>query len=144
MHTARLLTVGGGGQCPWVCVSRGMCVWVCVYRVGVSSCVCVCVCVCVSRGVYTPRPRGIPPDPEAYTPPVNKMTDRQVYKHYLPATSFAGGKDSVFLTNSQVVAEWNYIRFPVMLDEVTWCHWHSLIVKHILGYSSIVIQKNKH
>ena len=73
--------------------------------------VCVCVCVCVSeswgcpggvcdqggvtRGVcdqvmYTPQTQG-------QTPPMNRMTDRQVKKHYLPATSFAGGKDRSFL-----------------------------------------------
>ena len=27
-------------------------------------------------------------------PPVNRMTDRQVYKQYLPTTSFAGGNDT--------------------------------------------------
>ena len=35
-----------------------------------------------------------------YTPlPVNRMTDRQVYKHYLSATSFADGKYFCMLVN---------------------------------------------
>ena len=37
------------------------------------------------RGVWIPACTG------ADTPPVNRMTDRQVCKHYLSATSFADG-----------------------------------------------------
>ena len=83
MHTARSLTAsrnirreacvpGPGRACPrkHACLGRGVCAWgegVCVGGGG----------VCLGRGVYgmhTP-------------PPVNRMTDRQVYKYYLAATS---------------------------------------------------------
>ena len=29
-----------------------------------------------------------------HMPPMNRMTDREVYKHYLPRTSCAGGKNT--------------------------------------------------
>ena len=66
-----------------MCVCLG-----CVCSGGVQGGVCVKVGVCpggVSRGCTPPGPRGRHPDPEAdtpqtqrQTPPVNRMTDRQV------------------------------------------------------------------
>ena len=39
-----------------------------------------------------------------YTPTaVNRMTNRQVSKHYLPATSFAGGNKHPFITGRNEV-----------------------------------------
>ena len=44
------------------------------------------VCPGVCPGGLHPRPRARHPHP------TNRMTDRRVQKHYLPPTSFAGGK----------------------------------------------------
>ena len=44
----------------------------------------------VPKGVF-----GVCVCPGGCTPPVDRVTDRQVKKHYLPTTSFAGGKNYV-------------------------------------------------
>ena len=55
---------------------------------------------CVWEGnILTPFPGNPPPrqaysPPDTYTPPVNRMTDRRLCKHYLPATLLAGDNDT--------------------------------------------------
>ena len=76
MRTTRLLAVVSGRGCE---SARG------------GGCL---GCVCVSRGVH-------PLDPEAHPqpwimrqkPPVDRRNDTRLWKHYLPATTVAGGNN---------------------------------------------------
>ena len=81
------------------CLPRDMCVQ------GVSAQEGVSTQVSTQEGMYNPLDqeadtpycmyRYIPPCPlhDGIHPSVNRMTDRQVSKHYLTATSFAGCKN---------------------------------------------------
>ena len=84
---------------------------------GVSSCQ---GGVCLPGGVYLPGgdcPGGLcqggvcPGRGVCHTPPVNRMTDRRVIKHYLPATSFAGRNNKWTLERHQWI-KWYTPRPP--------------------------------
>ena len=76
------------------------------------------------RGVFltetpwTETPLDIDPPPDS-DPPVNKITDR-CKKHYLPATSFAGGKNVLVVSGTHYSAVFELVVIGTLCTVNNW------------------------
>ena len=123
MHSSRLRTVRSSGH-------RGHGVYPSMHLVGVSAqegegCLPRGGCQCPGRGWCLPNACC------DIHPPVNRMTDRQVWKLYLSATSFADGNNEISCIYTCLF--WmDRLRFH---QDVNWMHvWRTIGPHHVLWH----------